>query len=186
MKYITGLLSATALLLAPLAAQAEPPSFNYVQASGQHVNRSADSGYGWAVEGSVNPWGGWFLSGNWQGFDNFSSQGDDLQTLQADVGYKYDLVDTVAVYGKVGWARAEVGNFSSDGGHAEVGVRARLPLFQIEGSVGRFERGGGFNRYAATALFHIFPMSYLAVGYVVDQRSGYHEDRWQIGYRVSF
>lgn len=173
------------LALAPQAA-AEPPSFNYAQVTGQHYNFGSSDGWGWDLAGSFNPVGGWFVSGNAQRFSDYLDLGDSLSRYRADIGYKFDLAATLSLYGKAGWARQSFGPLSDDGLHAEVGVRARLPFLQLEGSVGHFQRNGGFNQYAATALFHVFPMTYITVGYISDRWSSRHENRWQAGLRLSF
>ncbi len=186
MKYMACMALAAGLASVP-AAQAEPPSFNYVQVTGQHMNASAADGWGWGAEGSFNPAGGWFVSGNYRRINHVAGSGANLTAWHADAGYKVDLADTLAVYGKLGGSKQTVEGFDGDSGmHAEAGLRVRLPMVQLEGGVGRYERNGGFNEYAASALFHVFPFTYVSIGYVVDDYPHDDVDRWQAGVRLTF
>ncbi len=186
MKYMACMALAAGLVLAP-AAQADAPSFNYVQLTGQHRNASAADGWGWGAEGSFNPAGGWFVSGDYRKINHVVDTGADLTAWHADAGYKVDLVGTLAAYAKLGWSRRTVDGFGADSGmHTEAGLRLRLPMVQLEGGVGHYERNGGFNEYAVTALLHVLPFTYVGVGYVVDDYAADDVDRWQAGVRLTF
>lgn len=186
MKTMAGMVLAAGLILAP-AAWAEAPSFNYVQLTGQHVNASAVDGWGWGAEASFNPAGGWFVSGNYRRVNHASASGANLKAWHTDAGYAVDLLDTLAVYGKLGWSRQTIEGYGQDSGmHYEAGLRLRLPIVQLEGGVGRYERNGGFNEYSATALFHVLPFTYVGVGYVADDYSRGSIDRWKAGVRLTF
>ncbi|HEX7341246.1 MAG TPA: hypothetical protein VF269_03120 [Rhodanobacteraceae bacterium] len=183
-KWLCATLLASALL-AP-AAFAGTPSFNYIQLSGQHVNASATDGWGWVAKGSFNPAGGWFVSGVYRQANHVGDALTNPHAWHADAGYKFDFADTLAAYGELGWSRRRVTGDSAGGAHVEVGLRARLPLVQLEGAVGRYQRNGGFNEYAATALFHVLPFTYVAVGYVSDHHARGVVNRWQAGLRLTF
>lgn len=186
MKYMACMALVAGLALAP-AAQADAPSFNYVQLTGQHMNASAVDGWGWGAEASFNPAGGWFVSGNYRRINHVAVSGNNLTAWHADAGYAVDLADTLAAYGKLGWSKQTVDGYGGDSGmHAEAGLRVRLPIVQLEGGVGRYQRNGGFNEYTATALFHVLPFTYVSVGYVVDDYSRDNADRWQAGVRLTF
>lgn len=185
MKYVAGMALVAGLAVAS-TAQAEPPSFNYVQLTGQHVNASATDGWGWGAEASFNPAGGWFVSGDYRRINHVADTGANLKAWHADAGYAVDMLDTLAAYGKLGWSRQTVGGSEDSGMHYEAGLRARLPFVQLEGAVGRYQRNGGFNEYTARALFHVLPFTYVGVGYVVDDYSRGDVDRWQAGVRLTF
>lgn len=187
MKYMACMALVAGLALAPIA-QADAPSFNYVQLTGQHMNASAVDGWGWGAEASFNPAGGWFVSGAYRKINHVADSGANLTAWHTDAGYAVDLLDTLAAYGKLGWSKQTVdGYYGEDSGmHYEAGLRLRLPIVQLEGGVGRYERNGGFNEYAATALFHVLPFTYVSVGYVVDDYAHDDVDRWQAGVRLTF
>lgn len=186
MKYMACIALAAGLALAP-AAQADSPSFNYVQLTGQHMNASAVDGWGWGTAASFNPAGGWFVSGNYRRINHVAVSGNNLTAWHADAGYAVDLADTLAAYGKLGWSKQTVDGYGDDSGmHAEAGLRVRLPIVQLEGGVGRYQRNGGFNEYTASALFHVLPFTYVSVGYVVDDYARDNVDHWQAGVRLTF
>lgn len=173
------------VVVAP-AAFAEAPSFNYVQATGQRVDSSSGDDWGWGAQGSFNPVGGLFVSGHYRQVHDIGDSGENLKAYRGDVGYAVDLIDTLAVYGEAGWSKQSLAGHDDSGMHYEVGLRARLPLVQLEGGVGRHQRNGGFNEYSATALFHVMPFTYVSVGYVSERHSHADVDRWQAGVRLTF
>lgn len=184
------LIGASLVLLAMAAsAMADTPSFNYLQAGAQRTHTSAGDNWGWGVEGSVNPIGGLFFSGDYNRTNYIQGAQSDLQTYRADVGYEVDFLDALAAYGEAGWSVSRVTGNRSSGVHAEVGVRANvLSVLELRAAVGRYNRDGGFNEYSGAVLFHFMPFTAVSVGYVKDQASGSSAgyNRWQVGLRWSF
>ncbi|HZW59917.1 MAG TPA: outer membrane beta-barrel protein [Woeseiaceae bacterium] len=170
-------------------AFADTPSFNYLQTGVQHTNTSAGNNWGWGVEGSFNPVGGLFFSGDYSRTNYIQSAQSDLETYRADVGYEVDFLDALAAYGEAGWAVSQVSGNRSDGAHVEVGLRANvLSVLELRGAVGHYNRDGGFNEYSGAILFHFVPFTSVSVGYVKDQASASNGsyNRWQVGLRWSF
>lgn len=185
MKTLTGVALLAGAVLAS-AAFAEAPSFNYVQGTAQRVDAGHGRDWGWGVEGSFNPVGGLFVAGQYRRVRDIGDSGADLAAYRGDFGYAFKLAGTLALYGETGWSKQSWAGHDDSGAHAEIGLRARLPLLQLEGAVGHHWRNGGFDEYSATALFHVLPFTYVGVGYVSERHAHRNLDRWQAGVRLTF
>jgi len=135
---------AVALLALPLAAQAEDKiSYNYVDAAYAVVDidgfsKDAD---GFALRGSLELGENFFLFASY--LDLSLSAGGfsaDEQDYGVGVGYAWSVSDTMDLYGKLAWVRAEGDalDFSvdEDGFSVGVGIRAFvLDPLELEGAV---------------------------------------------------
>jgi long-subunit fatty acid transport protein len=127
------------LALAPLAAQAEDISYSYVDVGYVAVNfddfnEDAD---GFLLRGSIEIAEQFFLFAN---YADISVSDADEQDYAVGLGYAWPASDTMSVYGKLAYVRAEADfgpfSFDDDGYSVAAGVRGRVAeQFELEGSI---------------------------------------------------
>lgn len=185
------ILSTTAVIgcLAAAPALADAPSFNYVQSELQHTSTSAGENWGWGVRASINPIGGWFVSGRYRHTNQISRAQSDFETYRLNLGYKTIFADTLALYATAGWAGAQISGARRDGTVVGAGLRANLlSLLALRLGASHYFRADGFNEYSAGVLVHILPFTHLSVGVSKYTGSGplSGSKRWYAGLRWSF
>lgn len=136
-RITTALLAA--LTLAPLASQAEGPSYSYVE--GGYVITDVDGigsdADGFLIRGSVELTDDFFL---FAGYVDQDISGVDLKQYSVGAGYAWSATDTTDLYGKVGYAKAEADymgfGIDDDGYSLGIGVRSFvMEKLELEASV---------------------------------------------------
>jgi len=136
-RIATAMLAAFAL--APLASQAEGPSYSYVE--GGYVRTDIDGlgkdADGFLVRGSIELPHDFFL------FASYVDQGvygADIKQYGVGAGYAWSMTDTTDLYGKVGYAKAEADAYDfgldDDGYSLGIGIRSMVTKnVELEASV---------------------------------------------------
>ncbi|MDN5865238.1 MAG: porin family protein [Gammaproteobacteria bacterium] len=183
------ILAGLACALTPAAAYSDAPSFNYLQTAVQHTSTSNGDNWGWGVQGSFNPVGGLFFSGEYSRTNYLDYAQSDVKTYRVNAGYYTTLADTLALYGTAGWAATEVSGSRSDGAVVGAGLRANLvSILELRVGASHYFFDDGFNEYSAGVLLHILPFMYISAGIAKYSGAGTSPDttRWQAGLRFSF
>lgn len=127
------------LALAPLAAQAEDIGYSYVDVGYIAVDFDdfSEDADGFVLRGSIDIAERFFLFAD---YTDVSVSGIDEQDYGVGFGYAWPVSDTMSVYGKLGYVRAEADGFGfsvdDDGYSVAAGVRARVAeQFELEGSI---------------------------------------------------
>jgi len=185
-RIATAMLAAFAL--APLASQAESPSYSYVE--GGYVRTDIDGigkdADGFLVRGSIELPHDFFL------FARYIDQGvygADIKQYGVGAGYAWAITDTTDLYGKLGYAKAEADAYGfgidDDGYSLGIGVRSRVTRsIELEASVDYADYSdlGDDTTFGAGARWYF--TEHFAVG--IEAQVGDDATSYGIGVRWSF
>jgi hypothetical protein len=182
---------AAALLALPLAAQAEDKiSYNYVDAAYVVVDidgfsKDAD---GFALRGSVELTDSVFLFAGYADLSvNAGGFNIDEKDYSVGVGYDWSMSDTMSLYGKVAWVRAEgdaLGfSVDEDGFSLGVGIRAFvLDPLELEGAVTYADLGD----FGDSTTLGLAARYYFTQQFAVGVEAGLSDDATSYGVGVRF
>ena len=188
---LTAITSVLALgILAPMAVQAESPSYDYAELG--YVKADIDDlnvdGDGFGIGGSFGFYENWFMFAEYAnlGFD-FDI---DVNTFEAGFGYHYPMSDMVDLAVSASYLRAEAdsGGFSED--DSGYGLKALVrgmvnDAFELNGGINYVDfggNGGSDTSFEAGALYSF--TDNVAFGGRVDLAD--EGNTYQIGFRFYF
>jgi hypothetical protein len=188
MKTLKSVLVASAIVLSPLAAQAEDLSYSYAEGGFAQldIDGISDKLDGYYLRGSVGFADRFFVAADYL---DVSKNGVDTQLYTVSFGGHLSLSDQVDLTGRAGYAGTEAGgygfNASDDGYVVGAGLRARLAEhFELEGKVDYydFSDSGGDTVVGVAARY--FFTDQIAVGAEYQHFDG--ANLWGAGVRWSF
>lgn len=186
MRIATAMLAG--LALAPLASQAESPSYSYIE--GGYVRTNIDGidkdADGFLVRGSVELPHDFFL------FASYIDQGVygiDIQQYGVGAGYAWSMTDTTDLYGKVGYVKAEADyagfGLDDDGYSLGIGIRSFVTKnLELEAAVNYVDLSdsGDDTTFGAGARWYF--TENFAMG--IEAQVGDDATTYGIGFRWSF
>lgn len=176
------------IALAPLAANAESPSYSYVE--GGYVVTDIDGigsdADGFLLRGSIEITDSIFL---FAGYTDQGVYGVDLKQYGIGAGYAWSMTDTTDLYGKVGYVRAEADfagfGVDDDGYSLGVGIRSFVTKrLELEAAVTYVDLSDSGDDTTLGAGARWYFTEHLAAG--VEAEVGDDATSYGIGLRWSF